>query len=306
MIIFGFILGTILGSFAKALADRSLKNKSFLGRSYCPKCKHNLGWYDLFPIFSYILLKGKCRYCKKRISIEYLIVEIVMGFLIAYLFFQSSLVVIASPARGGTWQSLFFNYELLKLTFGLLLKTFFITILVSVTLTDLRKTLIPDKIIIPSIWIALTSLLLFTIYNVGYLYYYLNQTPVGKLLLPPHSDYFIRHAYYSAEPLIYGILTGAAIAGFFMALIIITRGRGMGGGDVKLGGFMGLILGFPGGVLAVVLGFISGAIVAVGLIFLGKKRFGENIPFGPFLVAGSLIALFWGTEIINWYLQLSS
>src|SRR3972149_5595677 len=84
----GFILGVILGSGIKALADRSLSYKSFWGRSYCPKCKHKLGWYDLLPIFSYIFLKGRCRYCHKKISIEYLLVELGMGLLMGFLFWQ--------------------------------------------------------------------------------------------------------------------------------------------------------------------------------------------------------------------------
>src|SRR4030081_3703588 len=82
----GFVLGTVLGSFALALAERSLNEKSFLGRSYCPECKKTLRWYDLFPIFSYLSLKGKCRYCHKKIPIEFPLVELIMGILIAYLF----------------------------------------------------------------------------------------------------------------------------------------------------------------------------------------------------------------------------
>lgn len=304
--LFGFILGTILGSFAKALADRSLQGRSFFGRSYCPDCKHKLGIFDLLPVLSYILIKGKCKYCRKKISMEYPLVELIMGILIAFLFYQSSSSVIAILSLSKEWQSLFLNYEHIKQFFDLIFKTFIITILVSVTITDFKKTLIPDRIIIPSIWIALVSLITFTIYRVGYLYFYLNQTPIGKLLLPPASDYFTRHAFYAIQDLLLGgVLTGLGIAGFFLGLIIITKGKGMGGGDVKLGAFMGLGLGFPGGLLATVLAFLTGAISAMILIIFKKKKFGENIPFGPFLVLGSLAALFWGEKIINWYLKLS-
>lgn len=293
---FAFI-GTILGSFAKALADRSLSNRSFFGRSYCPKCKKTLRWYDLFPILSYIFLKGKCRYCHKKIPAEYVLVEMMMGILIGFLFWQSSFSL---QVTGYSLQ-----FQNVQAIYELIFKTFFITILMSLTLTDLKKTLIPDRIIIPSIWITLLAMILFTIYRVGYLYYSLNQSTIGKLLLPPRSDYFTRHAFYALEPLIGGILTGLGIGGFFMALIIVTKGKGMGGGDVKLGAFMGLVLGFPKGLLAVLLAFLTGAVVSLILIAFRKKRFGENIPFGPFLVTGSLIALFWGGRIIDWYLQFS-
>ena len=97
---------------------------------------------------------------------------------------------------------------------------------------------------------------------------------------------------------------GLLIGGFFWALIIITKGKGMGGGDVKLGAFMGLMLGFPQSLLAIVLSFISGAIFSIFLIIFGKKHFGQAIPFGPFLVFGSLVSLFWGNLIIDWYLHL--
>ncbi len=90
-----------------------------------------------------------------------------------------------------------------------------------------------------------------------------------------------------------------------MSLIIITKGKGMGGGDVKLGAFIGLMLGFPQSILAIVSAFITGALFSVILLITGKKHFGQSIPFGPFLVLGSLISLFWGNQIINWYLHLT-
>lgn len=270
----------VLGSFAKALADRSLTKRSFWGRSYCLKCKHKLAWYDLFPVLSYTFLKGRCRYCHKKIGTQYLLVEVIMGLLIAYLFNQS-----------------FFNFDLV-------FKTFFITILAILFLTDLKKMLIPDRIVKPAILIGAVSLLVATVYKIGYLYYYLSQSTIGQKLLPPYSEYFYRHAFLTAQPFIGSILMGLAIGGFFWSLIIITRGKGMGGGDVKLGAFIGVMLGFPNALLAMVLSFLIGAIFSIGLLVTGKKHFGQVIPFGPFLVLGSLIALFWGNNILDWYLHL--
>lgn len=172
-------------------------------------------------------------------------------------------------------------------------------------MTDIKKMFIPDRIVIPAIWISIIIITVITIIKVIYLYYFLNQTKIGQLLLPPHSDYFQRHALITAEPLFSGVLMGVLIPLFFMALIIITKGKGMGGGDVKLGAFLGISLGFPKGILAVSLAFFTGAGAALILIFLKKKKFGENLPFGPFLVLGSLIALFWGEKIIDWYLKFS-
>lgn len=280
----GFLIGAVLGSFVKALADRSLTGKSFWGRSYCPSCKAGLRWYDLFPILSYIFLRGRCRYCGKKIPLEYPIAEIILGILIAYLFAQS--------------QSLF--------TLELLFKTFFIVILTILFLTDLKKMLIPDRIMIPAIMIGTISLAAITIYKIAYLYYYLSQSAVGRLLLPPHSEYFQRHALIIAQPFFWSLITGVLIGGFFLGLIIITKGKGMGGGDVKLGAFIGIMLGFPQALLALVLAFLTGAVFSVGLVIAGKKHFGQTIPFGPFLVLGALIALFWGGKILNWYLNLGA
>lgn len=252
LISLGFIAGAVLGSFTKALADRSLAGRTFWGRSYCRRCKHDLRWYDLFPIVSYFLLKGKCRYCRSAIGIEYLLVEVVMGILIGFLFWQS-----------------------LGSVFDLAFQTFFITVLAILFLTDLKKMLIPDRIVLPAIAISLI---------------YLIVTAILK----------------STEALVGGILMGLLIGGFFYSLILITKGKGMGGGDVKLGALMGLGLGFPASLVAVTAAFLTGAVYAVILILLGKKRFGEHIAFGPFLVMGSLIALFWGDKIINWYLRLGT
>ncbi len=289
----GFLTGTVLGSLVKALSDRSLGKRSFWGRSYCPKCRRTLAWYDLFPVCSFLFLKGRCRYCKDKIGIEYVVIEVVMGILIAFLFLQSF----------NNFQSIF-NFKFLIFNFELLFKTFFITVLAVLFLTDLKKMFIPDRIVIPSIIIGLVGLVLITIYKVGYLYYYLSLSPIGRKLLPPYSDYFQRHALTAAEPLIFGILMMVGIGGFFWGLIIITRGKGMGRGDVKLGAFIGLMLGFPQAVLAMILSFLTGAVFSIILIIAGKKHFGQTIPFGPFLVLGSLIVLFWGDKILEWYLRL--
>lgn len=230
----GFIIGAILGSLSYALALRSLGKESFWGRSYCPHCKAKLRWYDLFPILSFVFLRGRCRYCRQSISKEYLLAEISMGILIAFVFWQ--------------------QFSIFSL--------FFVTALIILFVTDIKKMLIPDRIVLPSIIIALI-----------------------------------------ARPLPANILTALGIAGFFYALILITKGKGMGGGDVKLGGFIGLGLGFPNGIVAIFLAFLLGAAFSIVALILRKKRLGQPIPFGPFLVLGSLIALFWGNSILNWYLQ---
>lgn len=282
-----------MGSLLKVLADRSLSKKSFFGRSFCISCKKTLNWFDLIPILSYILQSGRCRYCQKTISWEYPAVELINGLLVGFLFFQSypSLPLFSEPLK------------LILFSLELIFKVFFITVLLSLFLTDLKKMLIPDRIIVPSIIISIIYLIFLTLYKIGYLYIYLHNHPIGKYLLPPYSTYFQGRVFFHLEDFMTHLGAGFILAAFFLLLIILTKGKGMGGGDVKLGLFMGIALGGINSVIATMLSFLIGAAFSIVLIILGKKSFGQVIPFGPFLVIGSLLALFWGKEIFDYFMK---
>ncbi len=90
---------------------------------------------------------------------------------------------------------------------------------------------------------------------------------------------------------------------FFLAIVLVSRGKWMGLGDVKLAFLMGLFLGFPNILIALFFAFLIGAIIGVGLILAKRKTLKSEVPFGPFLVTGTFIALFWGPTIIDWYLN---
>ena len=98
------------------------------------------------------------------------------------------------------------------------------------------------------------------------------------------------------------ILAGIAAGFFFLAIVLATRGKAMGVGDVKLAFFMGLLLGWPAILVALFFSFLIGAIIGIILMLLKKKTLKSEVPFGPFLVIGTYMALFWGDKIINWYL----
>ena len=127
----GFLVGSVLGSFGLVLAQRSLNNQTFKGRSYCSHCKHKLAAYDLFPIVSYLLLRGQCRYCHKKIGLEYLLVEVVTGLLVGFLFWTSL----------GSLQFTADRVQLGLLLSDLLFKTFFITILVALLSLIIKRCL---------------------------------------------------------------------------------------------------------------------------------------------------------------------
>lgn len=95
------------------------------------------------------------------------------------------------------------------------------------------------------------------------------------------------------------LLTGLVSAAFFLFLHLITRGRGMGLGDVKFSFFIGFFLGFPKAVLGFYLAFLTGAVLGVILILLKKKKFGQQIAFGPFLVLATFVSWFWGEKMLE-------
>jgi len=98
------------------------------------------------------------------------------------------------------------------------------------------------------------------------------------------------------------ILSGLGASLFFLLLAVATRGKGMGMGDVKLVGFLGLFLGFPQILVALFLAFLTGAVFGVILILVGKKRLGEHLAFGPFLASTAWLSWFWGQKIWELYL----
>lgn len=126
-----FIFGLIIGSFINCVIYRLEEGKSFLkGRSFCPQCKHILAWHDLIPVLSFLFLKGKCRYCGKKISWQYPAVEISAA--IAFLLIFSKFA--------------FFDFLFLAVIYFLLIIIFVI---------DLKHFLILDNVLYPAIGVAL-------------------------------------------------------------------------------------------------------------------------------------------------------
>ncbi len=101
------------------------------------------------------------------------------------------------------------------------------------------------------------------------------------------------------------LLAGFVAAGFFAAQFFISRGRWIGGGDIRLGFLMGLMLGWPQTIVALMLAYILGSIIGIGLIIFGKKQFGSQIPFGTFLTLATFVVLLYGAELIAWYWNMA-
>jgi len=127
---------------------------------------------------------------------------------------------------------------------------------------------------------------------------------LDKVIYPAIAVTLIYHIF-GLESFIFNFLPAAVGATlFFLAIYLISKGKWLGFGDVKLAFFLGLLVGFPNILLALFLSFFIGAIIGVGLIVLKGKNLKTEVPFAPFLVIGTFLALFWGDTIINWYLSL--
>ena len=253
-----FVFGLCLGSFLNCFIYRLRKKQSILGRSYCPDCKTKIAWYDNIPLLSFILLKGKCRHCRKKISWQYPLVELVTAVLFLIIWQKYKIDVDS-----------FTRYSLLVTRYSKLIRDWlFVCILIVIFIYDLRWQLILDKITLPAMVIAFG------------LNIWLGISWQNLLLA--------------------GIIGG----GFFLTQYLISRGRWIGGGDIRLGVLMGLMLGWPQIIVALMLAYISGAIVGIGLILGKKKQWSSHIPFGTFLSAATIVAMLWGEEILSWYPKL--
>lgn len=181
-----------------------------------------------------------------------------------------------------------------------------ISILLAVVVTDLRWGLIPNRIIIPGTILLLAVKIAYLVTVIGVTYRSLAQDSLGlgKYLLPPHSDYLWIIASRHLQSFGYDLMAGFTIGLVFYLLVRFTRGRAMGGGDIKLGFFVGLLNGWPLSLVTLMLAFTSGALISILLITIRRKKFGQTVPFGPFLAIASVVTLFWGQELFDWYIHL--
>ncbi len=289
LFIYLFIIGLFVGSFLNLVSDRLPNGKKFVfGRSKCDFCHETLKPKNLIPIFSFVFQKGRCSFCHKKLPLFYPLSEFMTG--VSFVLAGHLSDFVYNPNVQST--ILLFYYIVV---FG-----FFITIF----LTDVKYYLIPDSIVIPAIVFVFLSSVLFRVFDLVDLKRNLAADELGVYLL--RTDYFNNHIFYSLKEFGFVLLGAIAISLFFLFLIFITKGRGMGFGDVKLGFLIGLVNGFPFGIFSIFLGFIVGAVYSLLLMLMKKKTIKDTIPFGPFLIIGSVITLLFGQTIWEWYSNLGA
>ena len=256
MVVFVFILGLLVGSFLNVVIYRLHRGESYWkGFSRCLFCGHRLYAQDLVPLFSYIFLKGRCRYCRQPFSAQYFWIELATGLIFSLIFWHlfpgGDIDLVAGKALG----SIFLWW---------VLAAFLIVIFVY----DWRYYLILDKVIWPAALVAIIAGIL---------------------------------GNYSLADLLVGAVVGG---GFFLLQFVLSRGRWIGGGDIRLGVLMGLILGWPQILTALFLAYVSGSLLAVILLIAGRKGWQDKIPFGTFLSLATVVVMLYGQEIWNGYLNL--
>lgn len=273
IVIFGF-LGLVFGSFINALVWRlsqqldkngdprklSAKKKKELSvvtaRSMCPSCKHQLSALDLVPVFSWLFLKGKCRYCNKPISAQYPFVELITAGLFALSAYAWNF--------DQTWMVASFITWLVCLV-GL----------VALAVYDAKTMILPDKIIFKLYPVAIAGLII--------------ELLLGR---PPADILQIAGSVFVS-------------GGIFYILYQVSQGKWLGGGDVKLGLLIGLLL--PNALQAALMLFLASILGTITSIFLSvnkKIERSSKIAFGPFLIASTIIVVLYGQSIIDWYLNI--
>lgn len=272
-----FLFGLIIGSFLNVVILRLEKSEKLGGRSYCPHCKHPLIWLDLIPVFSFLFLQGKCRYCSKKISWRYPLVEIATGLIFLLVFNFSGLNWFDPPD------------DFLKLIFWF----YIASVLIVIFVYDLKHYLIPDKILFPAIIVTFLCRIL----EFFYVEVLDEYKPFSQML------YYFKESGILPS-LAHYVFAALIASGFFLCIFLISKGKWMGFGDVKLAVLLGLILGFPNILAGLFLAFFSGAIIGVALMLLDRKGLKSELPFAPFLILGTFVAMFWGQHLIDWYTNL--
>ncbi|HSX43101.1 MAG TPA: prepilin peptidase [Candidatus Saccharimonadales bacterium] len=269
------LFGLVLGSFVNALVWRlheqdmlhgkktktAAKRRAALsitkGRSMCPHCGHELAAKDLVPLFSWLYLRGKCRYCQTPISRQYPIVEAATAALFAWSYLA--------------WPYGLHGVGLFQLMCWLLMLVGFVALAVY----DLRWFTLPDRIVLP-------------------------LTVLG-LVLVAVSAVWVQRFTALWQPLV----AAAIIFGLFYVLYQASGGKWIGGGDVKLAGVLGLLAATPAkAFLVIFVASLLGTLGSLPALVKGKRGLGMHIPFGPYLLLGTVLTVLYGTQLINWYQSL--
>lgn len=271
--IFIFIIGLIFGSFLNALEYRITEEKSMGGRSFCPNCKHQLNFLDLIPVVSWLMLFGKCRYCNKKISFQYPLLEVLTAFSFILAGIQTDLI----KSLNDYLVTLTIDVSYLQIIeFVLLSIIYFLFILIA--LHDAKTKYV---------------LSLYTYAALIFAFVYQMVTYTGNWDIVILWEYLL--------PIFIAALIPAS---FFFALSFGSKGKWMGAGDAEIALSIGALLGITLILPAYYFAFIVGAAWSLVLIANKKAKMKSEVPLGPFLISGAFFAIIFGQQIIDWYAKI--
>jgi leader peptidase (prepilin peptidase)/N-methyltransferase len=263
-----FLFGLAVGSFLNVCIHRLPRGESVVApRSHCPSCQRLIAAYDNIPLVSYLLLGGKCRYCKVRISPQYFFVELATGLLFLLLYYLFD------------WSLLFAKQAI----FG--------SLLIVLTVTDWRERLLPDLVNFPGMALGLLFSVVLPIGDGTGLWL---ARVAGLEGLP----LFV--------PSLLDALLGALAGGGFLYLLgeayfRLRHREGMGLGDVKMMAMVGCFVGPKLALLTILAGSLAGAVLGVLFILVFRKDTTYELPFGSFLGVAAFAASLWGWPVLTWY-----
>lgn len=260
-----FILGSVFASFALVLAERLPRGeKVLLSRSRCSFCRHKLSWLDLLPLVSWLALAGKCRYCGRKISGQYIWGEAILGVLFVAIAVKYNLLV-------GLFEAKPDYFVALQVVFAWLLAT----VLLAVFSADLRHFIIPNAL--------LAGIVLLLIFFWG----------VACALNIYNSGFIITR-----------VLSGFLFGGAFWGVWFFSKGEWLGLGDVKYFFVSGALLGAGGFLAMIFLASLAGSLVGVWQIVFRQKNLKSKLPFGVFLAPATLIVYSFLEHISNFLFNL--
>lgn len=261
IMVFLGLIGAAMGSFVGAMTWRIKNKKDFVkDRSECEYCHHKLEPLDLVPIFSWVFLRGKCRYCKAKIGVTTLILEVSLAaaFVISYAFWPlGNIDGVAGP-------------DLLQLSMFLLWLAALV-LLTALFTYDIRWQLLPDRFMWPLVVICLVLS-------------FLNNIFVQDLSLLN----YVFNTFLAMIP----------VFGVYAILYILSRGEWIGFGDVKFGIAVGLLLNWQSALLVLVLANVLGSIVMLPMLATKKATVNSQIAFGPFLIAATFAVFLFNPQLM--------
>ena len=249
------LFGIIIGSFLNVCIVRLPKEESIVyPASHCVSCNHELKFIDLIPVLSFIFLRGRCRYCDKKISVRYILIELLTGVIAGLTFYWYGFSVD------------FFRVFVLEI------------ILLVVTCVDLEYQIIPDQLVLAGISVGIILII-----------YDLFVSPIYR-------------TWYS--PLLGGIVVSSIL--FIFSKIgqkIYKIEDVIGLGDVKLFIAIGMILGLEKVLIAFLVAIYLGGVYGIGIMLIDKKNSKKLIPFAPFISLGSIVSVYFGYDLVYWYID---